>query len=139
MNIEQRFDEVNKRLHELEKRIRKLEEDSGQARPKSRAKTISINEFMQHQNTRSDVQSILAVGYYLEKYEGLSPFNAKDLSDAYKRLKIPKSGAINYNYKVIRNIQQGYMTENREKKDKQKAWLLTTSGETFVESGFQKA
>ncbi len=138
MNIEQRLDEVNRRIHELEKRIMKLEGDSAQAKPKSKAKPISINEFMQHQNTSSDVQNILAVGYYLEKYEGISPFNAKDLSDAYRRLKIPKSGTINFNYKVIRNIQQGYMTESSEKKDKQKAWVLTVSGESFVASGFQK-
>jgi hypothetical protein len=101
-------------------------------------KGISINEFIGSQKLNGDVQRTLAAGYYLEKYEGLSSFNAKDLADAYRRLKVPKSQNINFNYKAIKNIQQGYMTETKQKKDKQKAWALTDSGEKYVENGFQK-
>ncbi|MHA1252320.1 MAG: hypothetical protein ACTSRP_20210, partial [Candidatus Helarchaeota archaeon] len=63
-------------------------------------------------------------------------FNIKDLEKGFKlaKEKIPN----NINYKVYRNISQGYMMERDEKKDNLKAWTLTRSGEEFVKSKFQK-
>jgi len=129
--------EIKERLGKLEDRIAKLE-GSRHKEPKTFKKVISINELLRKQKPKGDIQRALAVAYYLEKYEGLSSFSAKDLRDAYRRLKIPKSQNINFNYKVIKNIQQGYMAETKEKKDKQKAWVLTVSGEKYVENGFQE-
>ena len=137
MQIDKVLIEIKERLGKMEERLAKLE-GPDQKELKTFKKGISINEFMGSQKLSGDVQRTLAAGYYLEKYEGLSSFNAKDLADAYRRLKIPKSQNINFNYKVIRNIQQGYMTETKQKKDKQKAWALTDSGEKYVENGFQK-
>jgi len=137
MQIDKVLIEIKERLGKMEERLAKLE-GPNQKELKTFKKGISINEFMGSQKLSGDVQRTLAAGYYLEKYEGLSSFNAKDLVDAYRKLKIPKSQNINFNYKVIKNIQQGYMTETKQKKDKQKAWVLTASGEKYVESGFQK-
>ncbi len=137
MQLDKEILEINKRLNEYEERLAKLE-GSRKAEPKVMEKSVSINEFMRSQKPNDDVQKTLAVGYYLEKYEGLTSFNAKDLENAFQRLKVPKSQTINFNYKAIRNIQQGYMNETKEKKDKQKAWLLTKLGEEYVERGFQK-
>ena len=137
MQIDKVLLEINERLGKMEERLAKLEGPS-KKELKTFKKGMSINEFMGSQKPSGDVQRTLAVGYYLEKYEGLSSFNAKDLADSYRRLKIPKSQNINFNYKVIKNIQQGYMTETKQKKDKQKAWVLTASGEKYVENGFQK-
>jgi len=137
MQVDKVLIEIQERLGRMEERLAKLE-GPNQKGLKSFKKGISINEFMSSQKLNGEVQRTLAVGYYLEKYEGLSSFNAKDLADAYRRLKIPKSQHINFNYKVIKNIQQGYMTETKQKKDKQKAWALTNSGEKYVENGFQK-
>lgn len=137
MQMEKEVQEIKTRLTELEGRLAKLE-GSGKAEPKGSKKNISINEFMRTQKPQDDVQKTLAVGYYFEKYEGLSSFNAKDLESAFRRLKVPKSQTINFNYKAIRSIQQGYMVETNEKKDKQKAWVLTKLGEEYVERVFQK-
>ena len=137
MQTDQVLIEIKERLGRMEERLAKLE-GSKQKELKTFKKVISINEFIGSQKLSGDVQRTLAVGYYLEKHEGLSSFNAKDLVGAYRKLKIPKSQNINFNYKAIKNIQQGYMMETREKKDKQKAWVLTLSGEKYVENGFQK-
>lgn len=137
MQADKEILEIKKRLNEFEERLSKLE-GSYKAEPKVMKKGVSINEFMRTQKTHGDVQKTLAVGYYLEKYEGLISFNAKDLESAFQRLKVPKSKTINFNYKAIKNIQQGYMTETKEKKDKQKAWIVTKPGEEYVERGFQK-
>jgi len=137
MQVDKVLVEIKERLRRIEGRLAKLE-GPNQKELKAFKKGVSINEFMGSQKLNGDVQRTLAAGYYLEKYEGLSSFNAKDLTDAYRRLKIPKSQNINFNYKVIKNIQQGYMTEAKQKKDNQKAWALTDSGEKYVENGFQK-
>jgi len=137
VTTERVLSEIKERLGKLEERVSKLE-GSKQKEVRTFKKFMSINEFIGSQKPNGDVQKTLAVGYYLEKYEGLSSFNAKDLVGAYRKLKIPKSQSINFNYKAIKNIQQGHMIEATEKKDKQKAWVLTMSGEKFVENGFQK-
>jgi hypothetical protein len=137
MQVDKVLIEIKERLRRIEERLAKLE-GPNQKELRIFKKGISINEFIGSQKLNGDVQRTLAAGYYLEKYEGLSSFNAKDLADAYRRLKVPKSQNINFNYKAIKNIQQGYMTETKQKKDKQKAWALTDSGEKYVENGFQK-
>jgi len=139
MQIDKVLTEIRERLEKMEERLAKLEGANQQESKTASKRATSINEFMRNQQISGDVQRTLAVGYYLEKWEGLSSFNAKDLADAYRRLKIPKTQNINFNYKVIKNIQQGYVTETKEKKDNQKAWVLTYSGHKYVESGFQKS
>ncbi|MCK4352736.1 hypothetical protein KAW65_04935 [candidate division WOR-3 bacterium] len=127
--------EIRKKLEEHEKRISKLE-SLFQTKPETVKKKLSIGEFILSKKPHDDVQKTLAIGYYLEKYETLSSFNVKDLEKGFEQLKkgIPE----NINYKVIRNINQGYITEVKEKKDKLKAWALTDSGEKYVESNFKK-
>jgi len=126
---------VKRILENHEERIAKLERLS-QVKPEIVKKKISLKEFLLSKNPKDDVQKTLAIGYYLEKYEGLTSFNTKDLEEGFRvaKEKIPK----NINYKVIRNIQQGYMMEAKEEKDNLKAWNLTSSGERFVENGFKK-
>lgn len=125
---------VQKKLDDFEKRISKLE-SLFRTKPKAVKKT-SIKEFILSTEPKGDVQKSLAIGYYLEKYEGLSSFNVKDLEKGFRAAKeqVPK----NINYKMIRNIAQGYIMEAKEKKDNRKAWVLTNSGEEYVKSNFKK-
>ncbi len=125
--------EMKKRLEEHEKRILQLESLFND-KPEAVKKKISVKEFIISKRPKDDIQKTLAVGYYLEKYEEFSSFNAKDLESCIGTAKesIPK----NINYKVIKNIEKGYMAEAKEKKDKLKAWYLTNSGEGHVEDGF---
>src|SRR3989337_3631703 len=90
MQLDKEILEIKKRLNEHEERLAKLE-GSYETEPKVLRKSVSINEFMRSQKPNDDVQKTLAVGYYLEKYEGLTSFNAKDLENAFQRLKAPKS------------------------------------------------
>ena len=85
---------------------------------------------------KDDIQKTLIVGYYLEKYDNLSSFNSKDLENGFRSAK--ESIPDNINYKVIKNIEKGYMMEAKEKKDKLKAWNLTGSGERFVENDLKE-
>ena len=94
-------------------------------------KKLSIKEFILTKKPGDDVQKTLVVGYYLEHFESMDRFNARDLSDGFRSAKEPLP--TNINDKVNLNIGKGYMMEAKEKKDKFKAWVLTNSGEKFVE------
>jgi len=129
------IEKIKKTLGEHETRIAKLE-DLLVSRPPTIEKKLSIKEFILSKKPKNDIQKTLAIGYYLEKYEGLSSFNVKDLEKGFHDAK--ESAPENINYKVIVNIQKGYVMESKEKKDNLKAWNLTNSGEKFLESNFEK-
>lgn len=129
------FSQIRKKLEEHEERISKLEK-LFETKPKDIKKKLSIREFILSKNPKSEMQRILAIGYYLEKNEDFTSFNAKDLENGFQGAKesIPR----NINYEVIRNIQKGYMMEVKEKKDNRKAWCLTNSGVEYVENNFKQ-
>lgn len=127
--------EIRKKLEGHEERISKLESLS-QTKPETVKKKISIKEFILLKKPKNDVQKTLAVGYFLEKYENISPFNVKDLERDWKaaREKVPK----NIGDKVQKNIKKGHMMESKEEKDNLITWILTHSGEKYIGSDFKK-
>jgi len=127
--------EIKKKLEEHEKRISKLE-SSFQTKPEVGKKETSIKEFILSKKPKDDLQKTLAIGYYFEKHEAFFSFNAKDLEEGFRaaKEKIPK----NINDKVIKNIEKGHIMEAKEKKNNLKAWILTNTGEEFVENDFKK-
>jgi len=127
--------EIRKKLEEHEERISKLESVS-QTKLETVKKKISIREFILSKKPKNDVQKTLAVGYCLEKYENISPFNVKDLERGFiaAREKVPK----NIGDKVQKNIKKGHMMESKEEKDNLRTWILTNSGEKYIGSDFKK-
>jgi len=130
-------EEVKKILEDHERRIKALEDRSTFLSDSHEPeKPISIKEFMLSKKPTNDVQKTLAIGYFLEKYEGFSCFNAHDIENGFSNAKEPKPE--NINLCIIKNIKKGHMMESKEKKDNKKAWVITSSGERFVENGFKK-
>lgn len=99
-------------------------------------KKMSIQEYLQSNQLKSDVDKTLAIGYYLEKYEKLKLYNKNGLEDSFKRAK--EKPPLNINNRVYLNIKKGYMMEVNEKKDNLKCWCLTNSGIEFCENNFRK-
>ena len=131
------MDEETKRiLEDHEKRIKTLEGQPKFDVAVGAEKQISVKELLLSKKPTDDNQKTLVIGYYLERYRGIEAFNIKDLEDALReaREKVPD----NINDKVNKNIRSGYMMETKEKKDKLKAWNLTSMGERFVENDFKK-
>lgn len=129
-------EEIKKILDDHEKRISALEELVKGKQVNKPEKKMSIKEFILSKKPKNDVQKTLAIGYYLENYEGLPLFNAMELENGFRSAKeiVPN----NINLCVIRNINKGHMQETKERKDDMKAWNLTNSGEQFVENNFKK-
>lgn len=131
--------ELKRLLDDHETRIAKLEtvlakpiEERKETRGK---KKLSVKEFILSKNPKDDNLKTLCIGYYLEKYEGACCFNAKDLEKGFRSAKETPPG--NINDKVNQNIAKGFIMEAEEKKDKRKAWVLTSLGERFVEKGLE--
>jgi len=135
--------EINKiieRLNAIEARLSKIEGQgnvaaSADSQDRKNRKKLSLSEFLVSKKPTDDVKKALGIGYFLEKSQGLTTFNIKDLEEAFERAKEKKP--INMNDKVNMNIRNGHMAEATEKKDSKKAWYLTNSGENFVESSFK--
>ena len=131
--------DVLARLEKLEKRVSGLEQILGARTSKgalssSSAKKLSLSEFLITKAPIDDVKKVLTVGYYLEKHEGLTSFNANDLEQALERAKTKKP--LNINDKVNMSIKNDHMDEASSKKDNRKAWYLTNSGEAYVDNNF---
>lgn len=127
--------DIQKKLEEHESRISKLE-SFFQTKPEAVKKVVSIKEFILSKGPKDDLQKTLTIGYYLEKFVGYSTFNIKDLENGFRSAKetVPR----NINDCVYKNIKKGgYLMEAEEKKDRKKAWTLTTSGEKYIENNFK--
>jgi len=130
---------ILEKIEDLEKRVLSLEEHglnlkSEKSDVHNQSKKISIKEFILSKNLSGDVEKVLAMGYYLEKNEKAKSFNISDLGRLFisAKEKLPK----NINDKVNMNIKKGHVMEVQEKKDGKKAWVLTATGETYVENNF---
>jgi len=128
------INEIIRILEEHERRISALE--GMREKLKSVGKKLSTKEFILTKKPIDDVQKTLVIGYYLEHFEGADRFNVKDLAEGFRLAREPIP--TNVNDKVNSNIEKGYMMAVREKKDKLKAWVLTNSGEEYVERDFEK-
>jgi hypothetical protein len=99
-------------------------------------KKLSLKEFIIGQAPSNDVQKTLAIAYYLETYDNVSPFNATDLEQGFRAAR--ESVPANINDKANMCVKNGYFMEEKLKKDNKKAWLVTRTGEEIVRKGFGK-
>jgi hypothetical protein len=128
---ENEIEELKKRITELEYRITKLENHKIQNK-KMNPKKLSIKEFIRSKSPQNDVQKTLIIGYYLEKYENFDNFNVNDLKKYFKdaREKVP----LNVADKIQLNIKKGHIMDFGDKKDDLKSYVLTSSGEDYVDN-----
>lgn len=125
-NLEEKITEIGQRLSRMESIL------SADNRPQIANKTLSIKEFVLSKMPKDDSQKIIVIAYFLEKYDHLTSFNAKDLTNGFGKAKERMPANINDRVnKIISNT--GYIMETKEKKDNLKTWTLTNSGERFVE------
>lgn len=131
---------IEERVAELEGRVAKLEASSPVSHvelvDKAKVKTVSAKEFLMTKELKTDTQKTLVLGYYLEYVEGMGSFNSGDLETAFRSAK--ESLPANINDTVNKNIARGLIMEAKEKKESKKAWVLTSTGEKYVEGELNK-
>lgn len=124
----------------LDKRVARLEGDAvapaavATQDGSAAGKKLSIKEFIIDRAPSNGVQMTLTIAYYLETYEGISPVNAADLEKGFRaaREAVPK----NINDKMNMCVSNGHLMEEKEKKNSMKAWVVTRSGEQYVQTNF---
>ncbi len=131
---------IEQRLSELEERVTKLEV-AGSVSPVRHAglgkqKKISAKEFLMTKELRTETQKTLVLGYYLEYMEGMATFNIDDLMVVFRTAK--EKHPRNVNDVVNKNVARGLLMEVVEKKNSKKAWVLTSTGEKWVEEEVKK-
>lgn len=128
------IEELKLKMSDLENRIVLIEERLGtSAIPVNNLiKNISIREFLNSRKPSNDVQKTLLIMYFLEQYENNSSINIDDIRTGFRNAKepIPK----NISDKIYMSIKKGYVMETNEKKDKKNCFIITNTGERFVDS-----
>lgn len=137
---DEKLDAILDAIKGLDARITKIETgaavvDRGDAAARAPAKKLSIREFLLKHPPTTDIQRTLAIGHYLEIHEGVSSFTKADLERGYREAKhsLPSNMGVN----IKHCIKAGNMMETKEKKDNKTAYVVTSTGEQFVESGYK--
>lgn len=93
----------------------------------------TLGEFLDMKGDPKKHTEIVAVfAYWLFKVENMESFNVKDVIACYE--KVRKSKPTNANQIINTDVASHLFAEAREKKDGLKAWILTRTGEEFVEN-----
>lgn len=131
---------VEQQIAELENRISKLEMVLMSPRVERvsavKIKKASAKEFLMTKQLKAETQKVVALGYYLEYTEGMESFNIDDLEATFQSAKEKRPK--NMNDAVNKNISRGLLMEAAEKKNAKKAWVLTSTGEKYVEEELNK-
>lgn len=142
-NIQKMLREILGALKNLDARVERIEtslqpQHKGGEDVLVRAvqRKMSIKEFLIEHAPADDVQKTLAIGYFMETYEGMTSFNRSDLEKGYRAAK--DSLPLNINDKVNMSIKNGHMMEAEKKKENMKAWVLTRTGEQYILNDFKK-
>ncbi len=91
--------------------------------------TMELNEFLASKKAESHPDRLVAIAYYYYRRSGDS-ITTKDVADAYGKVRLKKPQNI---HDVLSTcIRRGILVDT-EKKDGMRAWLITPSGESYVE------
>ena len=92
-------------------------------------KKMALAQFFRKLGLRTDVDRVLAAGYYLETSGGAESFTAAEVSHAIRKAKNPLPR--NPNDSINQNIKKGLMMSAGDKEGKM-AFVLTTDGEDRI-------
>lgn len=92
----------------------------------------TLGEFLdQKGNPQRHTDVVVVFAYWLFKVENMASFNVKDIVDCYDKTRKPKPS--NVNQIINNNVANHFFAEAAEKKDGYKAWIITRTGEKYVE------
>lgn len=130
-------EELEQRLRLIESRLTALEAPTAspdQPDATKQAKPMSIKEFLLEKKPESANNRVAAIAYYLEVIKGQEFFSAEDIRVNFRAAKVPAPK--NVNDAINQNIAKGLVMESGDQTTSVKTWVLTTSGEKYVEAGF---
>ena len=92
----------------------------------------TLGEFLdQKGNPSKHTDSVAVFAYWLFKVEKMTTFNVQDIIECYDKTR--KAKPSNVNQIINQNVASHVFAEASEKKDGLKAWVITRTGEEYVE------
>lgn len=128
-------EEMVKRIEDLERRVAALEKPASPHRSPQNAKPLSLREFVLSKSPQTEVDAAIVIAYHLEKHDGISSFTSEDLKNGFAQAKEPSP--VNPSEVLAKNARKGFIMDAPEKKKGLKAWVLTNTGERYVENGLK--
>ena len=92
---------------------------------------LSIKEFLTTRESRNDERRTLAVGYYLQNFNGLRCFSAQDIEKGFWEAQSKPPS--NISDKIHWNVRHGFMLGAETTRDGLPAFLVTNQGMQAVE------
>jgi len=134
------IDNLEFRVKALEDRVTALESATGQT-SQSLSSTLSKKlqspkEFLLTKKTKNMIQKTLVLAYYFESIAQHGAFNVNDLETTFRNAK--EKLPVNMNDTVNKTIKRGLFVEHDERKGGKKSWMLTATGEKFVENNLSE-
>ena len=108
-----------------------VEKGAPERKPSSKELPDSIVEFLKEKGARNHTDRIIMFCYWLVHNKGYASYNADDISACYSEARISPPSNIN---SMMNHLQgKGYLLLTNEK-DGKKAWVITQTGEEYVEN-----
>lgn len=97
----------------------------------AKGKPASPSEFIKKLSPKNQSEKALVLAYYLEKVKSMDNFTTSDLTEVGREAKQPKF--TNISDTVAKQVQQGLLMGAGDK-ESGRAYVLTTTGEEYVEN-----
>jgi hypothetical protein len=94
------------------------------------AQSVQISEFLAQRKIESENDRVATILYY-HLHNGRGSSTNAEILEAYATARFRRP--TNLSDVIARCIRKGHVIEAREKKDGQKAWQITVTGEKYVE------
>jgi hypothetical protein len=92
-------------------------------------KGLSAAQFFKKVSAKTDLDRVLAAGYFLEKFKNQDSFTSSEVKDIIRGAKTPPPR--NTSDSISKNIKKGYIMPSGDKEGKM-AFVLTSDGEETI-------
>lgn len=127
MTIEDELQKLEARVASLERAIN----TTGHV-PTGSKKALSVREFINLTKAETQNDRLLIIGYFYEAILGNGFFTNDDLKSGFAQAKM--IGPKNISDAVAQNARKGLIMEHSSRVGRSKSWVLTNTGEAFVDS-----
>lgn len=106
-------------------------------RPPPAISKMQINELLASKNLKSHMDKVEAIAWHFLHQAGESCVTRKDILDAYSKARVPKPKNLTDVINQSVSAKRAHLTEALKKKNGQKAWQITPTGEKYIEEQLQ--
>ncbi len=128
--VDKKFEELVTRFLSSRRLVSSETSTPAGAQPEAGGKKTSAAEFLKKSQAKNQSDRALALGYFLEKVEGVAAFTSSEIAQLGRDAKQPFANASD---SVAKLTGRGLMMSAGDKEG-QRAYALTASGEAYVEA-----